>query len=109
MVAARFQLLPLGTSSSRRGPLTESCRPGCAPDADLHPCPAPPPGPQGDLSLLAQPGGVGLPVGHIVAFQPDHRLQARFAAALRERATYRQAEPQLRVQQPGDGGGNERQ
>jgi hypothetical protein len=48
-------------------------------------------------------------VGHIVAFQPDHRLQARFAAALRERATYRQAEPQLRVQQPGDGGGNERQ
>ncbi|KAI3434519.1 hypothetical protein D9Q98_002592 [Chlorella vulgaris] len=36
----------------------------------------------GDLSLLASPGGRGLPAGHIVAFQPTHRLQAEFVQAL---------------------------
>ncbi|KAL4854079.1 putative UDP-3-O-acyl-N-acetylglucosamine deacetylase 5 [Chlorella vulgaris] len=36
----------------------------------------------GDLSLLASPGGRGLPAGHIVAFQPTHRLQAEFVQTL---------------------------
>lgn len=39
---------------------------------------------QGDLSLLAQPGGRGLPRGHIVAYQPTHALQAAFVQRMAE-------------------------
>lgn len=38
----------------------------------------------GDLSLLAQPGGRGLPRGHIVAYQPTHALQAAFVQRMAE-------------------------
>ena len=37
-----------------------------------------PPCPQGDLALLARPGGRGLPQGHIVAYKPTHRLHREF-------------------------------
>lgn len=36
----------------------------------------------GDLSLLASPGGRGLPAGHIVAYRPTHELQAQFVREL---------------------------
>ena len=38
----------------------------------------------GDLSLLAEPGHVGVPVGHIVAYKAGHELHARFAEKVRE-------------------------
>ncbi|KAL4433595.1 hypothetical protein ABPG75_000036 [Micractinium tetrahymenae] len=38
----------------------------------------------GDLSLLAQPGGRGLPMGHVVAYQPTHALQAAFMQRMAE-------------------------
>ena len=39
---------------------------------------------QGDLALLAQPGKGGVPLGHIIAYQPDHDLQLQFLAAIRQ-------------------------
>ena len=42
---------------------------------------------QGDLALLAQPGRGGVPLGHIIAYQPDHDLQLQFLAAIRRAAT----------------------
>ncbi|KAK9820752.1 hypothetical protein WJX74_011056 [Apatococcus lobatus] len=41
----------------------------------------------GDLALLAQPGKGGMPLGHIIAYQPDHDLQLQFLAAIRQAAT----------------------
>ena len=38
----------------------------------------------GDLSLLAEPGHVGVPVGHIVAYKAGHELHAKFAKKVRE-------------------------
>ena len=38
----------------------------------------------GDLSLLAEPGHVGVPVGHVVAYKAGHELHARFAKEVRE-------------------------
>ncbi|KAK9847002.1 hypothetical protein WJX84_008281 [Apatococcus fuscideae] len=38
----------------------------------------------GDLALLAQPGRGGMPLGHIIAYQPDHDLQLQFLAAIRQ-------------------------
>jgi hypothetical protein len=37
---------------------------------------------QGDLSLLAAPGGRGMPAGHVVAYCATHALQAAFVARL---------------------------
>lgn len=42
---------------------------------------------QGDLSLLATPGGRGLPVGHVVAYQPTHALQAAFVLKVLQAGT----------------------
>lgn len=39
----------------------------------------------GDLSLMAPPGGSGLPVGHIMAYKADHALHIEFAKQLQER------------------------
>ena len=36
----------------------------------------------GDLALLAPPGGMGIPTGHIIAFQADHALHAEFMRSL---------------------------
>jgi hypothetical protein len=36
----------------------------------------------GDLALLAPPGGMGIPTGHIIAFQADHALHAEFVKSL---------------------------
>ena len=38
----------------------------------------------GDLSLLAEPGMAGVPVGHVVAYKAGHELHAKFARAVRE-------------------------
>lgn len=38
----------------------------------------------GDLSLLAEPGMSGVPVGHIVAYKAGHNLHAKFARKLAE-------------------------
>lgn len=38
----------------------------------------------GDLALNAAPGHSGLPVGHVVAYKPNHELNARFVRALHE-------------------------
>ena len=38
----------------------------------------------GDLSLLAEPGMAGVPVGHIVAYKAGHQLHAKFARKLKE-------------------------
>eukprot|EP00195_Chlamydomonas_chlamydogama_P005783 CAMPEP_0202901626 /NCGR_PEP_ID=MMETSP1392-20130828/14362_1 /ASSEMBLY_ACC=CAM_ASM_000868 /TAXON_ID=225041 /ORGANISM="Chlamydomonas chlamydogama, Strain SAG 11-48b" /LENGTH=544 /DNA_ID=CAMNT_0049588215 /DNA_START=73 /DNA_END=1704 /DNA_ORIENTATION=+ len=38
----------------------------------------------GDLSLNAQNGHCGLPIGHIVAYKPNHDLNVHFVRALRE-------------------------
>ena len=38
----------------------------------------------GDLSLLAEPGMAGVPVGHIVAYKAGHNLHAKFARTLAE-------------------------
>lgn len=36
----------------------------------------------GDLSLLAEPGMSGVPVGHVVAYKASHKLHAKFIKAL---------------------------
>ena len=36
----------------------------------------------GDLSLLAEPGMSGVPVGHVVAYKAGHKLHAKFIKAL---------------------------
>ena len=36
----------------------------------------------GDLSLLAEPGMAGVPVGHVVAYKAGHNLHAKFAKAV---------------------------
>jgi UDP-3-O-acyl-N-acetylglucosamine deacetylase len=36
----------------------------------------------GDLSLLAEPGMSGVPVGHVVAYKAGHKLHAKFVKAL---------------------------
>ena len=38
----------------------------------------------GDLSLLAEPGHVGVPMGHVVAYKAGHELHAKFAAKVKE-------------------------
>jgi UDP-3-O-[3-hydroxymyristoyl] N-acetylglucosamine deacetylase/ATP-dependent RNA helicase DDX20 len=38
----------------------------------------------GDLSLLAEPGHVGVPVGHVVAYKAGHELHAKFALKVKE-------------------------
>ena len=38
----------------------------------------------GDLSLLAEPGHCGVPVGHIVAYKAGHNLHAKFAKKIEE-------------------------
>ena len=40
----------------------------------------------GDLSLLAAPGGRGIPAGHVVAYRPTHALQAAFVVAMQRAA-----------------------
>lgn len=56
---------------------------GTPPSHTNQPCPCPPLPPlQGALSLAAQPGHRGLPVGHIVAFNASHDLQLRFVREL---------------------------
>jgi hypothetical protein len=37
----------------------------------------------GDLSLNAAAGNAGLPLGHVVAYKPDHDLALLFIDALR--------------------------
>ena len=37
----------------------------------------------GDLSLNAAPGHCGLPIGHIIAYKPNHDLMAKFVQTLR--------------------------
>lgn len=39
---------------------------------------------QGDLALLARPGGRGMPAGHIVAYRPTHTLHAAFLHQLQQ-------------------------
>ncbi len=39
---------------------------------------------QGNLSLLAEDGSGGLPLGHIVAYKASHDLQLKFTQALRD-------------------------
>ena len=39
----------------------------------------------GDLALSAAPGCAGLPLGHVLAFNADHDLHARFVRSLVER------------------------
>ncbi|KAK9814723.1 hypothetical protein WJX72_010533 [[Myrmecia] bisecta] len=41
----------------------------------------------GDLSLLAENGNAGLPVGHVVAYKADHDLHIKFAQALQDSCT----------------------
>ena len=36
----------------------------------------------GDLSLMAEPGMAGVPIGHVLAYKGSHRLHAKFLAAL---------------------------
>ena len=36
----------------------------------------------GDLSLMADPGMAGVPIGHVLAYKGSHRLHAKFLAAL---------------------------
>lgn len=38
---------------------------------------------QGDLSLLADKGHAGIPLGHIIAYKADHALHVEFAQALK--------------------------
>ena len=38
----------------------------------------------GDLSLLAEPGHAGVPVGHVVAYKAGHNLHAKFAKKVQE-------------------------
>lgn len=38
---------------------------------------------QGDLSLLADKGQAGLPLGHIIAYKADHELHIEFARKLK--------------------------
>lgn len=38
----------------------------------------------GDLALLAPPGGSGMPMGHVVAFNADHALMMDFVVRVAE-------------------------
>lgn len=38
----------------------------------------------GDLSLLGVGGSAGLPLGHVIAYKPDHGLHVRFLRALKQ-------------------------
>ena len=38
---------------------------------------------QGDLSLLADKGHAGLPMGHTIAYKADHELHVEFAKKLK--------------------------
>ena len=38
---------------------------------------------QGDMSLLADKGHAGLPMGHIIAYKADHELHVEFAKKLK--------------------------
>ena len=48
----------------------------------MPPCTDPPPLHAGDLSLSAEGGHSGLPLGHIVAYKADHALHAAFVRKL---------------------------
>ena len=39
---------------------------------------------QGDLSLLADKGHAGLPLGHIIAYKADHEMHVEFARQLKD-------------------------
>ena len=38
---------------------------------------------QGDLSLIAEKGHAGLPMGHIIAYKADHEMHIEFAKQLK--------------------------
>lgn len=38
---------------------------------------------QGDLSLLADKGHAGLPLGHVIAYKADHEMHVEFAKKLK--------------------------
>ena len=39
---------------------------------------------QGDLSLMADKGHSGIPVGHIIAYKADHEMHIEFAQKLKD-------------------------
>lgn len=38
---------------------------------------------QGDMSLIAEKGHAGLPMGHIIAYKADHEMHIEFAKQLK--------------------------
>lgn len=38
---------------------------------------------QGDLSLMADKGHAGLPLGHVIAYKADHEMHIEFARQLK--------------------------
>lgn len=38
---------------------------------------------QGDLSLMADKGQAGLPLGHVIAYKADHEMHIEFARKLK--------------------------
>ena len=49
----------------------------------------------GDLSLMAEPGMAGVPIGHIVAYKANHNMHAEFAKKLKASAAGATAESEL--------------